>query len=98
MSNIQTAPHPSPLPRGERDGVRGLKFRSLRFWSLFDYWCLEFGYYHTGLWFSFQFDDFTLGKRFSFQTQYGPYNFSRFCRSSDRLSKYQFHSPLRLFP
>jgi endonuclease-3 len=26
ITNDQNAPHPSPLPRGERDGVRGLEF------------------------------------------------------------------------
>jgi hypothetical protein len=30
MSQIRNPPHPSPLPNGERDGVRG-------------YWRLEFG-------------------------------------------------------
>ena len=64
MPNVQTAPHPIPLPRGERDGVRGLKFRSLKLWSLFGYWCLEFGYYHIGLWFSFCLNHFELDKGF----------------------------------
>jgi hypothetical protein len=61
MPNIQNAPdgavakaamarrRPSPLFRGKRDGGRQLRFRSLEVWSLFDYWCLEFGYYHIGL-------------------------------------------------
>jgi len=33
------APHPSPLPAGERVGVRGL---NLGDWNLFEICCLEF--------------------------------------------------------
>src|SRR5208337_3659485 len=43
ISKSQTAPHPSPLPRGERDGVRGLEFRLLKYCLLFDPWCSSFG-------------------------------------------------------
>jgi hypothetical protein len=43
MFNKQTTPHPSPLPRGERDGVRGLEFRSSEFWDylIIGAWNLE---------------------------------------------------------
>ena len=38
-------PHLNPLPRGERDGVRGSGFWLLEFRSLFGDWCLEIGYW-----------------------------------------------------
>jgi len=40
-----TAPHPSPLPTGEREGVRGFGISKLDHWDLYGIWLLGFGAY-----------------------------------------------------
>jgi hypothetical protein len=40
-----TAPHPSPLPTGEREGVRGFGILNFGHWDLSGIWCLGFGAY-----------------------------------------------------
>ncbi len=63
MPNVQTpSPYPSP-PRGEGWG-EGIKVSVIKTLVIICYWCLEFGYYHIGLWFSFHLNHFELDKGF----------------------------------
>jgi hypothetical protein len=73
LQSQMTAPHPSPLPRGERDGVRGFVILNLIIWNLFVIWCLPCTILGAGLgiW-SLSFSLCTMPYAISSQTEIGP--------------------------